>query len=148
MADFTLTDFMQESLHIEGILRPPFEHEMAGLEAFRRMIRPPTVMELTALCKTFQANAQLRDKLGLDVVVGNHFPPRGGQGIADNLKRLLDNSRDYTAFRLYCAFEALHPFTDGNGRTGRALWLWRMGGHPQSFLKSFHYQTLSFMDDL
>lgn len=148
MADFTITDFVQESLSIEGILRPAYDHEIAAVEAFRRMLRPPTLMELMALCKSFQPNAVLRDKLGLDVVVGNHYPPRGGQAVADNLKRLLDNAKDYTAFRLYCAFEALHPFTDGNGRTGRALWLWRMGGYPQSFLRAFHYQTLSFMDSL
>ena len=36
-----------------------------------------------------------------------------------------------------------HPFTDGNGRSGRALWLWQMNNHaPFGFLHTFYYQTL------
>jgi hypothetical protein len=35
------------------------------------------------------------------------------------------------------------PTTDGNGRSGRALWLWCMRGRaPLGFLHQFYYQTL------
>lgn len=43
----------------------------------------------------------------------------------------------------------LHPFMDGNGRTGRAVWAWAMQRDGQdpfalSFLHRFYYQTLEY----
>jgi Fic family protein len=39
---------------------------------------------------------------------------------------------------------------DGNGRSGRAIWLWQMlrqeGGAPLGFLHHFYYQTLEAQD--
>lgn len=146
MADFTLTDFMRESLEIEGILRDPFDAELTALNNFIHRIAPPTIMACTELCQVFQHNAVLRDKPGLDVRVGNHIPCRGGPEVTEYLEWMLTNSHKISAYRLYAGFQYLHPYTDGNGRTGRALWLWRTGGHPQSFLKAFHFQTLADCD--
>ena len=50
-----------------------------------------------------------------------------------------------SAYVLHCRYESLHPFTDGNGRSGRALWLWMMGGieeAPLGFLHTWYYQSL------
>ena len=47
------------------------------------------------------------------------------------------------ACETHVRYELLHPFLDGNGRSGRALWLWLMGQAPLGFLHTFYYQTLS-----
>lgn len=47
-------------------------------------------------------------------------------------------------FEAHKRYEEIHPFVDLNGRTGRAIWLWQMGG-PGSlgFLHSWYYQSLN-----
>ena len=52
---------------------------------------------------------------------------------------------DASPFAVHVAYENLHPFMNGNGRSGRALWLWHMGGIekvPLGFLRTWYYQSL------
>jgi hypothetical protein len=88
----------------------------------------------------------------MNVRVGNHVAPIGGPEIRIRLRKLLRQAGtpDATPFHIYCAYEHLHPFTDGNGRSGRALWLRMMGGPdyaPLGFLQHFHHQALAAGDD-
>lgn len=46
-------------------------------------------------------------------------------------------------WEVHIAYEMLHPFTDGNGRSGRMLWAWQMRNFPLDFLHTFYYQTLN-----
>lgn len=138
---FSLLDFVQESNRIEGIYRPPTAEEVVAHQTFLTV--GPTVASLTEFVSSVQPGARLRNEHGLDVVVGRYYPPPGGSHIECELERLLKNLTG--PYWTHQEYEALHPFTDGNGRSGRVLWLWAMGGidrAPLGFLHHWYYQSL------
>lgn len=147
--------FQKESNMIEGIFRDPTPHEVAALETFTKL-RELKILDLMNYVSACQPNAVLRDKTGLDVQVGSHVPRPGGYGVVVSLDIILDQAESgtFSAHEIYCRYEHLHPFTDGNGRSGRALWLWVMLNREyavemvrrRGFLQNFHYQTLEAWD--
>ena len=138
-----IVDFVEESNRIEGIRRGATQEEIAAHESFVSLIRP-AIEDLQALVSVLEPGALLRDVLGRDVRVGGYYPPCGGPGIRKKLGHLLLTIGEHTPYSAHCGYEALHPFTDGNGRSGRALWLWMMRGHvPLGFLHQFYYQALN-----
>lgn len=143
----SLYQFVRESNKIEGINRRP---STAEIKAIRHFLFQPaiTISTLVDLVNAFQPGAVLRFLHGFDVRVGSYTPPPGGPEIQKALNHLLDqiNSREVTAYEGHVAYENLHPFTDGSGRSGRVLWLWQMGGIervPLGFLHTYYYQSLS-----
>lgn len=140
-----LLGFIQESNKIEGILSAVISKEV---EAYRDFLRLDTitVKDLEEFVSVIQPNAELRRRVGMNVRVGNHFPPVGGHDIEIQLVCLLKVIKVSDPYETHLDYETLHPFTDGNGRSGRALWLWQMGGEaPLGFLHQFYYQTLDAM---
>jgi hypothetical protein len=138
-----LISFIRESNAIEGIIRKPTTAEIEATEAFVNL--PSVAIEhLISLVKVYQPDAVLRDKEGLNVRVGNHYPPYGGPNIVPSLQKILDHAHKPLPepWHVHVEYETLHPFTDGNGRSGRALWLWIMQDAPIGFLHKFYYQTL------
>lgn len=147
----TIPECVAESLRIEGIHRPPSEAEIDEHLRFLTLA-VVTVADLERYVQTFQPGHVLRDKVGRDVRIGDYYPPAGGPMIRPALQHLLDKVNQHHVLRdpfmLHAEYEMLHPFTDGNGRSGRALWYWMMetgrGSRMASlgFLHAWYYQTL------
>ena len=141
-----LSEFIIESNRIEGITGLP---KMEPSAAFISLDEP-TVEDLCEFVRS-EAGAELRTRVGMSVIVGNHRPPPGGPEIAIELRKLIQLAidNDATPFDIHRRYETLHPFMDGNGRSGRILWAWQMIEHDirpglsLAFLHAFYYQTLS-----
>ncbi len=142
-----LIAFIRESNRIEGLHHAPTDTEIDA-HMVLLTLRTVPVPDLEVFVGLIQPGAVLRRTPGQDVRVGQHVAPPGGPAIDDALRDLLaDTSRgdSEAAYVVHGAYESLHPFTDGNGRSGRALWLWMMGGlaaAPLGFLHHWYYQSL------
>ena len=145
-------DFIRESNKIEGILRDPTDDEIAGFDRFMKLPKV-TVFDLEQFVSVCQPKARLRDRLSVPGVrVGNHIAPSSGPQIHADLENILENMGDAGPYLTHIAYETLHPFTDGNGRSGRALWAWQMQNvlsegemdviWTRGFLHSYYYQSL------
>lgn len=143
---FDLKAFIEESNRIEGIVREATYEEIQATTAFLDKPRIVT-SDLEDLVDVYAPGNRLRDAYGIDVTVGGFLQPRGSPAIRTALDTLLtrvsDKDERYTPWQTHMAFLLLHPFTDGNGRGGRALWLWQMRTAPLGFLHKFYYQTLA-----
>lgn len=145
-----LMEFAKESNWIEGITNADDSERMfEELEAFLKLEK----LTVENVCG-FNEWGELRDRDGMDVWIAGKMAPPGGKYIRRSLETLLSNISNHgntsnvDAYNCHLCFERSHPFTDGNGRTGRAIWLWQMVRQHDydlslGFLHKFYYQALS-----
>ncbi len=138
--------FLMESNRIEGIVGAREAEVDAALEFLG--LPQIAIDDLVQIVGVFQPDAKLRSRKGLNVRVGTHVAPSGGPQIVSELEDLLADAYDIPVpYQTHHRYETLHPFTDGNGRSGRMLWLWQMVRlhceiPPLGFLHTWYYQSL------
>ena len=143
-----LYEFQRQSNAIEGIVGAQ-DREVHALKMFlaKAVIR---LEDLIAYVAVIEPRAELRNRPEVSGVrVGDHIAPPSGVRVAETLETILIDVcfNHRTPYENHCHYLTLHPFTDGNGRSARALWLWQHGGvcrYP--FLQAFYYETLAAHD--
>ncbi len=140
--------FAEESNKIEGIYHTTPEH----VEALEALVFGEScyVKDIINYVNVIQPDAQLREHPTLNVRVGAHVAPQGGPQIRENLSDIimLSEYEGHDPYTIHQMYENLHPFTDGNGRSGRALWARQMVHIGRSFwdlgfLHTWYYQSLA-----
>lgn len=147
---FEIQKFLEMSNAIEGIDEPVTQSDVDVVWMF---INKDTVyvQDVNDLVYYFQPDARLRDGIGCHAAVklGDYTPPPAGHHILDRLNELLVKvnlyvENPYQAYDLHIEYESLHPYSDGNGRSGRILLYRMLKGNfgPYDFLTWWYIQSM------
>ena len=84
----------------------------------------------------------------MNVRVGGRRCLPCGKSVVRYFESIINTLDKRSAYSNHFDFERFHPFTDGNGRTGRAIWLWQMVNQHDydlslGFLHKWYYQSLA-----
>lgn len=138
-----MSEHIRQSNLIENIDDPREDRQsMVAWQFLRdqRRISQPTLLDLHSLITKNQlAPAESGRYRQVMVTVGPHVPPEpflAQQLIYNWLYAMLDHWKTLDPIEMHIRFEKIHPFVDGNGRTGRMLLWWhqiKQGEEPTLF---------------
>ena len=125
-------DFVRVSNRIAGIARDP---TAAEISAHRGLLAANSlrVENLELFVHHVAPGAGLRGGLAANAEPGDEESSRDEDLRADLATIVLAaQTRSASPHRVHRIYRLLRPFTDGNGRCGRALWMWQvMRGTPE-----------------
>lgn len=133
---------IRESNLIEGIDDP--EEDKQSMIAWdwllgQRIMNASVIRRLHKIVVANQKDLPIEAKGAyrtIQVYVGKHVPPPPA-AIGAEMKEWLLNYKSLTPKEAHIRFETIHPFQDGNGRTGRLLMWWherKLGAEPTLIL--------------
>lgn len=118
----------KDSSAIEGVFGtwPVWRHAQGIKELMREPSSLESMLKTHGVIMEGQEHAQPGRLRAVNVRVGNHIGPLHTEvpELMGNLYRYIGESEDdplLKAVYAHLQFETVHPFADGNGRTGRAL---------------------------
>ncbi len=141
--------FIKESNRIESIHREPTGEE---IEEYARFMAQDeiTLRDMIQFVSVYEPDAELRDRPGMNVTIGDHFPPWGDITVKTRLLDILtDANAGHDPYGIHVRYETLHAFSDCNGRSGRMLWAWQMSRSGEDywlrigFLRSWYDQSFT-----
>ncbi len=140
--------FCTESNRIEGIYSRKSDNKMFESFGWFLEIQHLSNQDVVKFALDLSPKCVLRDRPGMNVLIGSHFPIGGGTGVKNAMDCMFSQDIKFMhAFEFHQLFEKLHPFMDGNRRTGRAIWLWMMLKRSSDvslgFLHTWYYQSLN-----
>ena len=101
-------------------------HRQALAAYLQKPLGAQTLLQMHRTMMAGQLHAQPGQYRTIGILIGQYQPPRHPYvpGLMDGLYHYIQNSQDRPIVKAAWAhiqFETIHPFADGNGRTGRAI---------------------------
>src|SRR4051794_17412382 len=97
-------NLIRESNGIESKFHEPTDAE---IEEYRRFMAQDEIIlrDMLQFVSVYQPDADLRDRPGMNVTVGDHYPPAGHIAVTTRLLDILADAKEGDPYRIHVRFE-------------------------------------------